>query len=139
MISKKQGALFAVELKPSQKLRRLLIVIHGLALGAGFANALPLAVKLAIGVAIGLNFKFGFPKLINEHRKIKYTEKLGWEVADGSDFEAATILKSTVVTTFFIFLHIQNKPTILITSDALDNDDYRQLIVKLKMTVHDLP
>jgi hypothetical protein len=105
-------------------------------LGASVVNTLPFAVKLAIAILIGLNFKINFPLLKIEQRKIRYTEKLGWEISEGGDFEAVAILKSTVVTTVFIFLQMHNKPTMLIANDALREDDYRQLIVKLKITVH---
>jgi hypothetical protein len=136
LIAKKHGAPFVAELKSSRRLQRLITVIHLIALGAGVVNTLPLAVKLAIAILIGLNFKINFPLLKIEQRKIRYTEKLGWEISEGGDFEAVAILKSTVVTTFFIFLQMQNKPTILVANDALSEDDYRQLIVKLKITVH---
>jgi xanthine/uracil/vitamin C permease (AzgA family) len=136
LIAKKHGAPFVAELKPSKKLQRLTIVIHVIALGASLVNALPLAVKLAIAAVIGLNFKANFPQLKNEQRKIRHTEKLGWEISEGSEFEAVILLPSTIVTTFLIFLHIENKPAILVANDALSTDDYRQLLVKLKMTVH---
>jgi hypothetical protein len=136
LIAKKHGAPFVAELKSSRKLQRLVIVIHLIALGASVVNALPLVVKLAIAILIGLNFKINFPRLKIEQRKIRYTEKLGWEISEGGDFVAVEILKSTVVTTVFIFLQMHDKATILIANDALREDDYRQLIVKLKMTVH---
>jgi hypothetical protein len=136
LIAKKHGAPFVAELKPSKNLQRLIIVIHVIALSAGIVNSLPIAVKLTIAALIGLNFKINFPQLKIEQRKIRYTENLGWEISDGGAFVAVEILKSTVVTTAFIFLQMQNKPTIFIANDALSEDDYRQLIVKLKMTVH---
>jgi hypothetical protein len=136
LIAKKHGTPFVAELKPSKNLQRLIIVIHVIALSAGVVNSLPIVVKLTIAALIGLNFKINFPQLKIEQRKIRYTEKLGWEILEGGDFEAVEILKSTVVTTAFIFLQMHNKPTILIANDALREDDYRQLIVKLKMTVH---
>jgi hypothetical protein len=136
LIAKKHGAPFVVELKPSKNLQRLIIVIHVIALSAGIVNSLPMVVKLTLAALIGLNFKINFPQSKIEQRKIRYTEKLGWEISEGGDFEVVEILKSTVVTTVFIFLQMHNKPTILIANDALREDDYRQLIVKLKMTVH---
>jgi toxin CptA len=114
----------------------LLIAIHLIALGASFANALPLILKLGTAALIGLNFKLTIPRLNNGQRKIRHTEKHGWEISDDGDFEAIAVAKSTVATSFFIFLHMQDKPALLIARDALSEDDYRQLIVKLKMTVH---
>jgi fucose permease len=136
LIAKKHGAPFVAELKPSKNLQRLIIVIHVIALSAGIVNSLPMVVKLTLAALIGLNFKINFPQSKIEQRKIRYTENLGWEISDGGDFVAVAILKSTVVTTVFIFLQMHNKPTILIANDALREDDYRQLIVKLRMTVH---
>jgi hypothetical protein len=137
LTQKKHCTPFIAELKPSIKLQRLVIASHLIALAAGIANALPFTLKLCIATLIGLHFKMRFPSLKTERRNIRYTEKLGWEISEQGDFEAAVILKSTVISTFFIFLHIQNKPSILIANDALNEDDYRQLIVKLKMTAHE--
>jgi hypothetical protein len=127
---------FLAELKPSKKLQHLFILVHILALGASLANALPFALKLAIVTFIGVNFKIGFARLRIERRKIKYSEKLGWMVSEGDDYVAVTIARTTVISTFFIFLHFQDKAAMLIPNDALTEDDYRQLVVKLKMTVH---
>lgn len=109
--------------------------MHILALGASIANALPFVLKLGLASLIGLNFKMNFHRLKIERRKIRYAEKLAWEISYGGDFETVDILKSTVITTTFIFLQMQDKPTILIANDALGEDDYRQLVVRLKITV----
>lgn len=135
LIANKEISPFLARLKPSKKLQQLVITVHLIALVASFANALPIAIKLIVAALIGLNFWISFPKLIKEQRGLRYSEKRGWEMAEGRDFTAVDILKSTVVTTVFIFLHIRDKPAILIANDALSEDDYRQLIVKLKMTV----
>ncbi len=136
MIGKKLSTPFVAELKPSLKLQRLLIVIHVIALGACFANALPLQLKLITALLIGVNFKLTFPPLKIERRKISYTDKQGWQICDGGEFLSVDILKSTVITTFFIFLHLRDKPTILIANDALNEDAYRELIVRLKITAN---
>jgi hypothetical protein len=136
LIAKKHGTPFLADLKPSKKLQRLVTLIHLLALAASMANALPLILKMGIAALIGLNFKVSHKRLKFEQRKIRYTERLGWEISEGGDFEAVQILKSTVTTTAFIFLQMQNKPAMLIASDALHEDDYRKFIVKLKMTGH---
>jgi hypothetical protein len=136
LIAKKQATPLLIELKPSKKLQQLVAIIHLIAIGASIANALPVALKAGLVVLIGLNFKFTYPKLNNEQPKIKYSEKAGWEISNGGDFEAVEILKSTVITTFIIFLQVKNQPALLVANDALSEDDYRQLIVKLRMTAH---
>ena len=77
-----------------------------------------------------------FHKVTNEKLSIKHSEKLGWTISNAGDFEPVEILTSTVITTVFIFLQIQDKPSIIIANDALSEDDYRRFIVKLKITVH---
>jgi toxin CptA len=136
VISNKENTPFLAELKPSKKLQRLIILIYAIALAASFANALPLVVKAVVVLGIVLHFKLTFPKFNLEQRKLRYSEKRGWELSDGGDFTQVEILKSTVLTTFIIFLHLRDKPAIVIANDALRESDYRQLLVKLKMTAY---
>jgi hypothetical protein len=138
LITKKLNAPFVAQLKPSKKLQRLVIVIYLLAFATSFANALPMYLKLILVLVIGLNFKRSFPILKQERHKIKYTEKLGWQISGSGEFESIEISKSTVITTTFIFLHIHNKSAILIANDALNENDYRELTVRLKITAHKL-
>jgi toxin CptA len=129
-----------VELKPSERLKWLLIVIHMLALGSSLANALPTAAKLVLLIGICMHLWFIIRRFKNESFKIKHTEALGWAVLpEGSgsnhDFEPIQILNSTVITVFAIFLHFNknaHKQSVLIINDALSEDDYRRLIVRLK-------
>lgn len=132
---KKLEPSLPLELKPSQQLKQLLIAMHALALGASIANALPITIKLALLTGIFLHFRFTMKRLESEPHKIKHTEALGWQVFDGSDFKPVQILDSTVITTFAIFLHFTDdahKQSLLILNDALSEDDYRRLIVRLK-------
>jgi toxin CptA len=134
-LPKKHEPPLLVELKQSRKLRRLLIVIHLLALGSSIANALPIGVKSVLVIGIGIHFWFTLKRLIDQHYKIRHTAGLGWELADGNDVEAIEIINSTVITTFAIFLHFKRnakKQSLLILNDALAEDDYRRLIVRLK-------
>ncbi len=137
MYTKKYSLPFVAELKPSKKLRQLCILVHAIALGASFANAFPLYLKLLLSVLIAINFIIQYQCLKVENHIIKYMEARGWAMSEGQEFTAVEILKSTVVTTLFIFLHMQNKPPLLIANDSLAEHEYRQLIVKLKMTAHE--
>jgi len=139
-LSKKHEPSLLLAFKPSERLKQLLIFMHVLALGACAANSLPIVVKLGLATAICMNFWFGVKHLKNEHHGIKHTEALGWEASSNSnDFESIQILDSTVITIFAIFLHIKSqnagKQAILILNDALNEDDYRRLIVKLKTSL----
>lgn len=78
-------------------------------------------------------------RLNSQSYQIRYSEKSDWQIATFHDFESIRILKSTIITTFVIILHIKSQNNdnlaILVLSDALCEDDYRQFIAKLKTTV----
>lgn len=134
-MSKKSEPPLLLELKPSTQLKRFLVAIHLLALGSSIANALPLAVKLALSVGICLHLWFAVRRLKTQHYSIKHTETSGWEIADGDDFKSVQILNSTVTTIFAVFLHFNHdarRQSLLIVNDALTEDDYRRFIVRLK-------
>jgi len=136
-LAKKHEPSLLVELKPSKRLTRLLIVMHLLAVGSSIFNALPLAVRLSLSVGICLHLWFSMKRLTRKTYSIKHTEAFGWEIADGNDFASIQILNSTVITVFAIFLHFNknaHKHSLLILNDALTEDDYRRLIVRLKTT-----
>ncbi len=145
--AKKREASLLLTLKPSMRLKRFMIIIHGLALGACISNSLPIIFKCILFTGISLHLGLFVMRLKSPERTIKYAEALGWEVSLGDDFEAVKVLPSTVITIFAIFLHISrqnrdNYPTlwgaskkiILILSDTLTEDEYRCFIVKLKTT-----
>jgi toxin CptA len=134
-LPKKHEPSLLVELKPSMRLKQLLIIMHLLALASSIANALPIIVKLTLLTGIGLHLRFIIKRLKNEPYKIKHTEASGWEISSGNGFESIQILNSTVITLFAIFLHFNknaHKQSVLIVNDALNEDDYRRLIVRLK-------
>lgn len=134
-MAKKTELSLLVELKPSRRLKRLLVVMHVLAFASSIANALPIAVKLALLTGICLHFRFIIKRFENEQCKIKHTEAMGWEISGTNDFEPIRIQNSTVITVFAIFLHFTKnakKQSVLIPNDALSEDDYRRLIVRLK-------
>jgi toxin CptA len=136
-LSNKHEPLLLVELKPSKRLKRFFVILHVLALGSSIANALPIIVKLTLLTGICMHFRFMNQRLKNEQCIIKHTETLGWEISNGDDFKPVQIMGSTVITVFVIFLHFAdntNKQSVLIVSDALSEDDYRRLIVRLKTT-----
>lgn len=107
-----------------------------LALAACVMNSLPIIIKCTLLIAVCASFYCQLKRLKSQQYTIKYTETLGWEVSEAGKFETVEILPSTVISIFAIFLHVKkdNKPKqmLLIFSDALAEDDYRCLIVKLK-------
>jgi toxin CptA len=123
----------------------MVVIVHALALGASMASALPLAIKISLCALIGIQCWLTVRRLNNEHYTIRHTEALGWNVSEGFDFASVEILKSTVFTTVALFLHFKydsqvqswkpgHKKTLLVLNDALTEEDYRFLIVRLKTT-----
>lgn len=121
-------------LKPSQKLKYLLIVMHAIAIASSLAAALTIAIKLTLWAGLLVHLGFMLRHVKSQQHILKHTEEFGWELSDGADFESIQILDSTVISTFAIFLHFKTskKQSLLIISDTLTDDDYRQLIVRLK-------
>ncbi|MGZ4998475.1 MAG: protein YgfX [Methylobacter sp.] len=136
-MAKKHEPSLLVEPQPSRRLKQLLVIMHLLALASSIANALPIVVKLALAIGIGLHLYFVFTRLKSDQYAIKHSEASGWEISDGNEFRSIQILNSTVITLFAIFLHFNknaHKQSVLIVNDALSEDDYRRLIVRLKIT-----
>jgi hypothetical protein len=123
----------------------MVLFVHAIALGAGMANALPFVIKISLFTLICIHCWLTIRHLNTERYTIKHTETLGWEVSDGFDFASVEILKSTVFTTVLLLLHFKydsqvqpwkpgHKKTLLVVNDALAEEDYRCLVVRLKTT-----
>jgi len=70
---------------------------------------------------------------------IRYIPELGWGItSQEQDYYSIEVLPSTVITSFFIVLHFKRhknkKQTILIAKDALIDDEFRKLMVLLKIS-----
>ena len=132
-------------LMPSKRLKKWVIFVHTLVLGASMFNALVFAIKISLLALICIHCWLTIRRINVQNFTIKYSEALGWEVSEGHDFTSVEIMKSTVITTFALFLHFKyrsqaqswksvHKKTLLVLNDALAEEDYRCLIVKLKTT-----
>ena len=142
---KEHKAALLLALKPSKRLKKMVMFVYALALAASMVNALALSIKVGLCALIGIHCWLTVRRLNAEHYTIKHTEALGWEISEGRDLASIEILKSTVITTFALFLHFKYrsqaqswkygyKKTRLVLNDALAEEDYRCLIVKLKTT-----
>lgn len=138
-MSKLQEPPLLLELKPSERLKRLLVSVHGLALAASLISYLPVVFKVVLLVIICSHLYFAVKHLNRVCCKIRHSEGFAWEVWAGNGFESVQILNSTVITLFAVILHFKRenarKQAILILNDALSKDAYRHLIVRLKTTV----
>ncbi len=141
----KYEAALQLTLKPSRRLVKWVVFVHTFALATAMANALILIMKISFCALIGISCWLTIKRINAEHYTIKYTEALGWELLEKGSFASIDILKSTVITTQALFLHFKYgaqgrswrsryKNTLLVLNDALADEDFRYLIVKLKTT-----
>ena len=117
-----------------------MLILHLVAFLAVFLSALVLAYKVVLWDAILFSFLFNLAK----HRKykgpsIRYSPRIGWELAQTDlKFHSIEVLPSTVTTQFLIILHFKQqskkKQTILICRDTLIQNDYRKLMVALRLS-----
>ncbi len=138
-MSKKYEISQVFKVHRSALLTRALVVLHAIAIVAVLINALDLIYKVIISLIVLVSL-FVYLKRENNFQGllIRHSSGLGWEVAYlDNNFYAVDILASTVITRYIIVLHfLQNKKkqTILICRDALPYDEYRKLMVALKIS-----
>ena len=116
-----------------------LVVIHAIAIVAAFINALAPIYKVIITIMVLVSLLVYLKREINFHGLlIRHSNEAGWEVAHlENNFYTIEILASTILTRYIIVLHfIQNKKkqTILICRDALFHNEFRKLMVALKIS-----
>ena len=121
-------------LEPSRRLCIALVVAHGLALSAAWLSAVMLPVKAILGLVIPVHLFFVLKRQSNTHHLIRYCSESGWDI----DGEAVSIMPSTVLTPFAVWLHYKyhdsGSKALLILHDAMSETDFRRLIVKLKIS-----
>ena len=138
-MSKKYAINQTFKVHRSGLLIRWLVVLHAIAIVAAFINALDLIYKIIITIMILVSLFIYLKREINFHGlSIRHSTEFGWEVAySENNFYAIEIVASTVVTRYIIILHfVQNKEnqTMLICRDALFYDEFRKLMVALKIS-----
>ncbi len=148
---KKHNMPLHLTLKPSMRLRWLLGFVHLLAALACLSAYLPVISQFVLILVLAVHFKVVFARSKNDRHAINFSQVSGWEIAKNDGFVAVEILPATVITPFAVFLsveiqgadaHIPNTPvflrrknrqSILIMADMLSDDDYRKLVVTLKI------
>lgn len=137
-MSKKYATVLLFKIKQSPLLIKWLVLLHTIAVIATVFNSLAVAYKLVMIILILISL-FVYLKHANKTYIIRYSTLSGWVIAySKNNFYPIEIVKSTVLTRFFIILHFkmqnQKKQAILISKDALDGNEYRKLMVELKIS-----
>ena len=137
--------ILLIECTASKRLIRYVWFLHTIVLQAIIFNGLALIVKLILGLLVLVHLKFALRPSQNSTVIIRYTESTGWGFLVDNVFKPIDVLKSTVITTQALFLHFKIKSNVLILNrwrkrvflvvcDMLSDQDYRYLLVKLRMT-----
>lgn len=138
--------------KPSLRLKYTMKALYLFALFACLDNSLPESYRIVLLLFIVANYFFMIYRHKDQHYVIQYDDVKGWQIKIDKQLLSVKILPSTLINNYALFLHLEilansthiqsivdkmlgrNKKSIVIMSDSLSNDDYRQLIVKLKTT-----
>lgn len=115
-----------------------------LALLAAANNDLSAAYRALLAAAVSLNFGFSFKRYIVAPPRftLRYCEAYGWQLAESDGvFFPVTLRGSTVSSALLSIVHVirpdGKKQPLLIFSDSLPADQYRQLRVELKISTLD--
>ncbi|PPD35688.1 MAG: hypothetical protein CTY19_01165 [Methylomonas sp.] len=130
------------EIKPSHQHEKLFDLLHLLAILACSLSSLIPGYKVALVCLIIMLRLIANRRWHHNSFQLRFTHFSGWEMAFGhNDYRKVKILDTTVVTPFVIFLHFQaqNQPAsaLLVMKDSLSKDDFRRLIVRLKLSGHE--
>ncbi len=112
--------------------------MHGVAVIAALLNTLLISYQFIIIFSIIINLILQI-RAANNSLSIVYNAISGWKIAySTNDYYSISILSSTVMSPYFIVLHFyrqnKKKQTILICRDALNTDEFRKLLVALKIS-----
>lgn len=114
----------------------LVQTLHIISFAACWLNNLPLLVKIALSalaIASGI-YQYKQPQ---SDFYLRYSDKTQWSAAfNNQQFQPIAILTTTVITQWLVILHFeiqQRSLTRLIFRDSLSRNDYRRLMVELKI------
>ncbi len=140
--SNAQTGSFLLQTSPSRQFAGLIIVVHGLALCAAMANALPFLFKLLLFLMVSISLQRMLYKyfISSDARQLNYSRQFGWRLGSGEQLRQVKIMPSTVITNLAIILHYKQqngvKQTMLVFNDALNPEHYRKLKATLKISDH---
>ena len=129
-----------LDVKQSKYILAFIISVHSLAILSCLFLAVALAFKLLLVFLLCDSLYFHYWRYQKAYYllSLKYTTEFAWEIFRNNRLTSIRILNSSVLASFVIILHIQmNKKqrTVLVCRDAVSAEEYRQLLVALKITL----
>lgn len=94
---------------------------------------MPVGLRFSLMFLIAVNYGLNYRRFSSENRQLLFSENLGWRILDKDKVFQVHILPSSVVTRWVIFLHTHELPPLIIVKDMLTEDEFRRLVVKLKI------
>lgn len=129
-------------ISPSGLLLNMLGFFHAAAIAACWLNDLPEIFRLLLSLPVGASWYFQYQAHQGDSAYLRYTPELGWSVSfDGHVYSPVSIQPGTVVEKFLTVLHFKaenRSQTLVILNDAMPANDYRRLIVQLKISANRL-
>lgn len=114
-----------------------MVVLHGISISACWFNDLPIGCQLML-------FLLVMASAVIQHRAcqttgvhLRYTAQEGWAISfDGQRYSVISVKPSTVVGSWLTVLYFETDrgaTALAIFNDAMSANDYRRLIVNLKI------
>ncbi|MCK5870896.1 MAG: hypothetical protein KAG45_09765 [Methyloprofundus sp.] len=137
-MSKKSEPPLSIDIKQSQYILGFIIVVHVLAIFTSFMLPLSYVLKALLILVPVSSFYFYIQRYRHHYYafSLKYSAESSWELIEGDDYLAMHILKSSVLTSFIIILHVEidnKRRSLLVCQDAVSAEEYRRLFVALKI------
>jgi len=136
----KSEPLLLIEVQQSSALLVFLCLIHLSAILSIGLMSIVLTVKAFLLLGIIVSAYFYWWRYYNKFYcfSVKHSSESSWQLTstDNDNFEDVAILKSTVITQSMIALHVKTnkgKKHLLILADAVNEECFRQLHVRLKI------
>ncbi|MGZ4959331.1 MAG: protein YgfX [Methylomonas sp.] len=122
----------------SRRLRQAVDYLHALSVSACWLNDLPPVISLILSSLVVMSWFVQRKACKTGHIYLRYTVSEGWSICfDGELYLVAEIKPTTVVGKMMTILHFSadnRSRTLLIVKDAMAANDYRRLIVNLKIS-----
>lgn len=130
-----------IEIKQSNYLLSVMLLLHFFALIACVINALPVWINLLLGLIVGADFFYCIRKYYRRQGgyQLHYSTANAWQIVwPGQKAESISIQADTLLYKQLVMLHYKNQSNrsyrLLILKDALSEPEFSLLAAQLKLS-----
>ena len=138
MAQRKNESILHFTLGRSRSLKRTIDCLHVLSIFACWLSELPLVYRLILSLLVVLSWFVQHKVGEAANILLRYTVSESWAVSfDGEHYLSINIKPTTVTGSMLTVLHFnidQHTRALVIFKDAMSSNDYRKLIVNLKIS-----